>query len=135
MGNTTSNDALRMSQWATICESARSHALLMARMHRGVAAQMMRRETDNLCSQRPPTTDAELSHRLIQASALTSKIGSIAHADSMARMHPRVADQIFEETKRFCDRVSLDGDVFNESFALNAKISSICHGDLVEQLR
>jgi len=61
--------------------------------------------------------------------SLTAKISSISHAAGAAGRHPNIEDNILNEIKAFCDRVSLNDDVALESMALTQEISSMCFAD------
>ena len=106
----------------------------MAHSCRRDAAALIYREAQKFCDQEPPETQKELSRRQQQSMYLTSRISSIAHADSMARIHPGVAAEILRETKAFCERLGLDDKPFKEAMALTSTISSLCHSDFMQRL-
>src|SRR5437899_5478858 len=89
--------------WETICQSARSEARARLRSFRPVAADLMAAEIQRFCEQSPPSSHDELSVRNTEAIALSSRISSIAHADSMARQHPAVAAEIFHAVRKLCN--------------------------------
>ncbi len=125
--------------WAISCRSAQSHALLMGHQCSSVAAEMMVAVTRRFCDQLPPQTKSNLSFRNRQAMAVSSWISSIRHADSMARIHPAVADEIFEATRQACDRELPQTDdsvhgVHLQAIALSSQIASICHSDSIRHL-
>lgn len=117
------------SNWLLMCQSAQSYSSSMSRRRRfDVAAQMISTATGRFCDQPIPQTNEELESRRLQQSALTSRIASICHADTMARMHPAVAQLIFDETKKLCDR-PLGGDENARGMAHTSAVSAICHAD------
>jgi hypothetical protein len=105
----------------------------MAENCRREAATLIRSEVQKYCEQPPPLTQEELTRRQRQAMFLTSKIASIAHADSMARSHPGVSKKIVGATKAFCDRLGLDDNPFSQAMELTARISDLCHTELMQR--
>lgn len=122
------------SDWLLTCQSAQSHADMMAAGCRREAAALIHRETDSFCNREPPKTQSELSRRQRQAMFLASRISSIVHADLMARSHPDVASQILAETRAFLDRLDVDDPPDKESMALTSTISALCHSDMMQRL-
>ncbi len=129
MAESSHDQLIVASLWATTVQSARSHAASAARRCGGRFGQLILNETATYCEQGLPKTHEELSRRTLQAMALTAKMCSISHAASSARRHPNIEDEILKETKEFCDRVSLNDDVALESMALTQKISNMCFSD------
>jgi hypothetical protein len=129
------------SMWSFMCQSALSHAASMARMQRyPVARELIDAETRKFTEQPPPRTDDELSQRHTQHLSLTSRIGTIAHADTMVRMNPDVAEAVFDLVKSFCGGdLPSTADGVNKlhlaSLELTSKISSLCHADSMQRLR
>lgn len=119
------------ADWQLTCNSARSHAASIAASCRREAAALINRQAAEFCDRAPPATDTDLLRRRRQATYLTSRISTIAHADLMARNHPGVDDEILAETKAFLGRLDLDDSPFSESMALTSKISALCHSDLM----
>ena len=106
----------------------------MAAGCRREAATLIHGEAKAFCDREAPTTRAELSRRQQQALYLTSKIGSISHADLMARSHPNVADQLMSAVKSFLERVGIDESPYKEAMSLTSTISTICHSDTMQHL-
>ena len=106
----------------------------MAGLARREAAALIHREARKFCSRETPKSDTELSRRQQQRMYLTSKIGTISHADLMARTHPSVSDQIMNAVKEFLERLELDDSPYEEATALTSKISTLCHSDLMQRL-
>ena len=107
----------------------------MAQRCRAPFADIVIHETRALCECQPPRNDAEYDAFLAKSQALTSKISAITHADLMARSHPRVAEEIFDAARQFCDHAPLTGDVYNESMKLTTEVSTICHRDSMQRYR
>jgi len=115
------------SWWPMIYTSAQSHAMYVAQLCPGPFGELILEESRGFCNQGAPTSESELQLRQAQSMTLISKISSIAHAASMAHTHPNVATEILAATRDFCKRVPLAYNACNESIALTANISSICH--------
>ncbi len=120
------------AEWKAMRNSAQSHAALMARLHSSKAAALILSETKKFCEQPAPLDRESVAVRGLQRTALTGiKIASFAHADSMARLHPRVEGPIFEATKSICN-LGLPGSEdelqsqFQESSAFTTTIARIC---------
>jgi hypothetical protein len=135
-------DALMVqSTWSLMCQSALSHAASMGRMQRHPAArELIDAEARKFTQQQQPETDDELSERHAQHLSLTSRIGTIAHADSMARMHPNVAEAVFELVRGYCEGdlpTTAEGvnELHSASLDLTSKISALCHADSMDRLR
>jgi hypothetical protein len=118
MSNGSHPQLMLATFWSTMAQSARSHAAGAARRCGGRFAELILSEATKFCERATPTTDAELSQRTLRSIALTGKISSISHAAGAARRHPNIEDQILDETRSFCDRVSLTDDVTLESMAV-----------------
>lgn len=135
------DELMVQSTWSLMCQSALSFAASMARLQRHPAArELIDSETRKFTEQLPPGTEDELSARRVQHLSLTSRIGTIAHADSMVRMHPNVAEAVFELAKGYCeDGLPATADGVNKlhsaSLELTLKISSLCHADSMDRLR
>jgi hypothetical protein len=112
--------------WASICRTAQSHALMMGQQCATEFADLMTEEAAKLCREPAPTTSEQLSDCYMKSMALTSKIGSISHADQMAKRSPQAAEKLLQLTRDFCSRVPLDRRVYGESFALSSEILSLC---------
>ena len=95
---------------------------------------LMRGEARKFCEQSPPANEAELGALQAQATALTAKIGAIAHAGGMAKVYPAATVQVFQIVKAFCDRVPLTNSVFGELSGLAAEVGKICHAEAMRQL-
>ena len=118
--------------WHLACLSAKNHAALMASRCRREAASLIHRETNAFCDREVPTTKADLNRRQQQATFLMSRIGSISHADLMARNHPAVADQIMAAVRAFLHSVPIDQSPHNKAMVLISTISTICHSDMMQ---
>ncbi|WP_236622403.1 hypothetical protein, partial [Novipirellula maiorica] len=121
------NDQLNIASfWNTTLKSSRSHASGAARRCPGPFGELILSEAAKFCEQTVPQSHEEYSKRTQQSMSLTTKISSISHAAFAARRHPKIEDSILNETKAFCDRVSLSDDVTLESMALTQAISNMC---------
>jgi hypothetical protein len=88
--------------WSQTCQRCTSHATFMSSMCR-TAAQLIHRVTERFTRQDAPTTGAESSIRQQQWCGWSSMVTLIAHADWMARMVPRAANEVLEEARKFCE--------------------------------
>lgn len=113
--------------WGSTCQSAQSHAMSMSHLCSQPFRELILQETHKLLSQTAPTTDSELQNRNAQYLQLSSKISSISHASSMARLTPEVATDIFNATKAFCDDNSLSSDCSVAGMSLANQIATLCH--------
>src|SRR5262245_35801956 len=88
-------DALRVHSWASLCQLCDSHSRRMTRLCKFVVARELIATTSHrFTSQTPPDTIEELRIRRMQETHVASIIGSMVHADGMARKWSSVADQI-----------------------------------------
>jgi hypothetical protein len=128
------------SLWASACQSASSFAESMARMERHRrGAELIAAEAHKFLEQEPPDNNEELARRQLQQLGLSSRIGSITYADTMARMHPDVADAIFDETAKFCEgELPKTSDGVSQlqmaGIALTSKISGLCSANSMSRL-
>jgi hypothetical protein len=129
------------TEWSEMCESAKSHAALMAELHSPKAAALIQSETQKFCNQPPAGDRDSIAMRRLHRTALSGiKIASFAHADSMARLHPRVADLIFEATKPICELGFPKSEdelqsQYQESSAFTTTIANICSADWQESIQ
>lgn len=128
-------DSIRTSQWTTVCQLALSHGAMMAKLCRPGFSDLITHETQALCDCEPPTNENEYNSLLVKSQALTSKIGLIAHGSSMAQFHQRIADELLDMTKHFCETVPLDDGVFQKTTKLIIEIGNACHRDTMERSR
>lgn len=89
--------------WSQTCLGCTSHATVMSSMCCNTAAQLIHQVTERFTGQDVPQMDEEFSIRQRQRSVWSSMVTLIAHADTMARMVPRDANEIFEEARKFCE--------------------------------
>jgi hypothetical protein len=129
------------AEWSSMCQSAQSHAALLARLHSSEAAALILSETIKFCEQPPPLDRETVSVRYVQRTALTGiKFASFAHADSMARLHPRVQGLIFEAAKTICDLDFPKSEEelqtqYQASSAFTATVAAICSADWHERVK
>jgi hypothetical protein len=90
------------NQWLMTVQSQLSFALSMSRQCSGEFADLILSETAKTTQQIPPKSPDELALRHRQASALTSKISAITHADSMSRIVRGAAAEILTVTREHC---------------------------------
>jgi hypothetical protein len=128
------------SQWALMTDLAQSFVFSTARGCPGSAAGMMTAEGQKFLGQRAPAKADELPGCLTQHMAVTAKISAIAHAYAMARMHPNVAEEIYAETKKFCDHdlpCTTEGlaELQKQVQAVTTAILRICREDTSGQIQ
>jgi hypothetical protein len=129
------------AEWSSMCESAKTHASVMAALHSPKAAALILSETQKFCAQPPPVDRESIAVRCLQRNALTGvKIASFAHADSMARLHPRVGDMIFEATTSICNLGLPKSEEelqtqYQESSAFTTTVANICSADWQESVQ
>tara|TARA_R110002049_G_scaffold290065_4_gene473313 strand:+ start:2010 stop:2423 length:414 start_codon:yes stop_codon:yes gene_type:complete len=121
------NQLMNAMLWGSSCQSSQSHAMAMANLCSQQFGELILQETHKLISRNPPTTAAELQLLNSEKIQLSSKIGSISHADSMARTTPEVATEIYNATKSFCDNNVLTSDCISPGIELSSQISHLCH--------
>ncbi|WP_145367118.1 hypothetical protein [Maioricimonas rarisocia] len=105
----------------------------MASRCRREAASLIQHEARTFCDREPPVSQEALERRQQQALFLTSRIGSICHADLMARNHPEVSDEIIAAVREFLSRVRMDQSPHKESVSLISRISTICNAGMVQR--
>jgi hypothetical protein len=128
------------NSWVTMCRTAQAHAMHMAEGHPGAAAEMMLSETSKFCDQGPPRTGDELDGYQMQRLALLSMISAMAHGDLMAREHPSVAGEIFEEIRKLRDHALPNTDdgwrqLHDAILDSGFKIYRICHRTLTQRFQ
>ena len=120
--------------WSMMCRSAEAHAAAMARMCLPQFAELIHREVPRFTNLATPQTQEEMRPRNQLSIALSSKIGSIAHASAMAKLHPEVAADIHRLTDEFCQQIPLDGEVAMHSITLSSAISTACHSATMRRM-
>src|SRR5262245_53869114 len=97
-------EALRAHSWKLLCQLCESHSHRMSRLCKFTAARELMAEASRKFNALPaPATDEELHIRRLQETHVASIIGSVAHADGMARMWSSVAERIFAEARKLVD--------------------------------
>ena len=127
------NSILISGFWSSCCRRAESHAQLMAGQCQDDFGELITKEAKRFLDQSPPADQAQLDEKLAQATALSGKIFAIAHADTMAKLTPLVAHEIYESTKRFCDTAPLDRSLIEVSFAFSAEVRELSSSNLVKR--
>ena len=120
--------------WSSTCQSAQSHAMSMSHLCSQPFRELILQETQDLISQTPPTTDAELQNLNAQNMQLSAKISSISHANSMARLTPEVATDIYDAAKAFCDNSPLTSDCSSAGMSLSNQIATLCHSATMNRM-
>src|SRR5262245_18047987 len=134
-------DALRAHSWKMLCQLCESHSHRMSRLCKSNAARELIAEASRKFNAlAAPATDEELYVRRMQETHVASIIGSVAHADGMARMWSSVAERIFAETRELVDPAIPGTEAelkqwLLDSTAFNVKISSICHDEAMRRYR
>lgn len=133
-------EVVRASVWSSMCQQTQRHALLMAARRSAEAQDLIASVTRKFCDLPAPATEEEMWARHRQEAACSALIAAIAHADSMIRSHPVVAQRVFKETRHTCQRELPTTDAAQESLhtelvALSAKIASTCHEDTMNMMR
>src|SRR5262245_57118162 len=95
---------LRTLSWESLRELCECHARQMSRLCKFTAArELSEAACYRFCSQPEPTSDEELRIRRMQETHAASVIGSVVHADGMARKRMSVAEQIFAEARKLVE--------------------------------
>jgi hypothetical protein len=92
------------------------------------------------CAQAPPATDDELHVRRMQETHAASVIGSVLHADSMARMRNSVANEIFAEARKLVEaEIPRSEGEFKrqllDSITFGVRVSEICHDEVMRRYK
>jgi hypothetical protein len=108
-----------------------SHAITMRSMCGAEAAEMIDTLAGNYCGQRSPVDQVQLGFRMRQQPAVSGLIGTITHADTMARLCPKGASKILEAARAECLKPIPQNDeelkdVPRRQAALSAEIDRIC---------
>lgn len=127
----------RQSQHLAITSriGAISQADSMLRLqHHAAARKMINADVGKLVASPLPNGEAEVEREQIRCLALASRMGTIAHADSMAKMHVAVADTILEHVRLYCEGpLPETTDQLNHiqlgSLTLTSTIAGLCHSD------
>jgi hypothetical protein len=105
-----------------------------------VARELIATMSQRFTSQTAPDTVEELRIRRMQETHVASIIGSMVHADGMARKWSSVADQIFTEAKKLVEvelpRAEAEfSQRISDSMAFGVKISEICHDEMMRRYK
>jgi hypothetical protein len=127
------DEVFRNSMWTSSANGMQSHALLMGRMCRPEFAQLIKKIANRFSSQPLPSSEDEFQQRQMQSIACSSTMGSIAHADSMAR-NTNSVQQIYDEALRLSEIPIPNNEaerqrLWTEQMTFISRISSICHSD------
>jgi hypothetical protein len=134
-------EAFLADSWSFLCQLSESHAHRLAGLCKfPVARELIAGVSRKFCALAPPTTDAELQVRRMQETDAASIIGSVVHADSMARMWPSVAPQIFDEVRKLSEaelpRARAEfSQRLRDSMTFDVKISEICHDEAMRRYK
>lgn len=129
----------RTNQWTTTVQSQQAFALSMSAMCSSEFAGLILEETRKNTAQTPPETPDLLALRQRQASASTSKISAIVHADSMARAVRGAAAQLLQAAREFCapDLPKTEAEFQQAQRATSEfveKVSKLCSADWSPQI-
>jgi hypothetical protein len=84
----TTELVFQASIWNVLCQQVISHAADLSRIASPPMRDLMFSVADRFTSQDPPSSLIELDRRSIQSTAACSVIGSVSHANEMARFLP-----------------------------------------------
>ncbi len=129
------SDTMWASNWTTVSNEARAHAETAAQHCHAKFAKLILAVAERFCAQPSPSNEEEFNRRVTQATFLTAKIDSIVHADTMAKLHLKVAVEILELTKEYCEQVSLGAEVLDESLSFTAAVRNLAQDEMLRRIR
>jgi hypothetical protein len=125
--------------WTIAQRTARAQAEVMARQLGADFAPLVLAQATRFTTQSSPESKSELARRQSQHLALSSRIGAVAHADTMSRLHPNVAETILART-RSLTASELPGNegelraMHTETLAFANAISALCHEATLDRI-
>jgi hypothetical protein len=133
----TTEHIFQASIWNVLCQQVISHAADLGRASSSPMRDLMFAVADRFSSQDPPLTLVELDRRTIQSASACFVIGSVSHANGMARFLPESMAEVYEASHSFSHRdLPTSEDEFQalaqETLAFHAAIGAICHGHVME---
>ncbi len=138
--NAFMQEAFRASNWSSMCVQAESHASSMTMLcHYIPARQLIAQITNKFLRSPPPATDKEMELRRRQSWALSSIIGAVSHADSMAWLSPSTAGAMLQQVQPLCGAElptteSAFAQLQDMVAASSMKIHSLSHEDSMRRL-
>jgi hypothetical protein len=105
-----------------------------------VARELITAMSQKFSARSPPVSDSDLHTRRIQETDVASIIGSVVHADGMARMWSSAADRIFAEARKHVEAELPRTDAENKKRLLDStnfgvKIAEICHDEAMQRYK
>jgi hypothetical protein len=134
-------DVLRADSWEFLCRLCESHSRRMARLCKfPPARELITAMSQKFCAQAPPISDEDLHTRRMQETDVASIIGSVVHADGMARMWSSAAEKVFAEARKLVEAEFPRADAefkqrLHDSLAFGVKIAEICHDEAMSRYK